>query len=301
MFDGTDGWRPAGRRLLFLWNRRCRHDAAAFGAALARLGEAGIELVRVRGDDPREWSALIRRHRNDADGVLVAGGDGSLQAALDGVLDAGLPLGVLPLGAVNGFARVLGLPTAPVPAALAIARGHTRRVAIGEANGMPFLTTATVGRLRRDRPAAGLTGLPFTAEIGTGGRLWRLRASALAVFADGGGPGMPRASSLRLACFDPGPAWRLLDRLRGQRLEPAPDLPSLVSAVTIRTERPVRVRLDGEAAGRSPVTVRVVPRALSVFALPIGIKLPDLGFGADIAGRIGRPGPLRLGRGDAIG
>lgn len=303
MFDGTDGWRSAGRRLLLLCNARSRLGLRPLEPALARLAEAGIELIRPHATNPGEWPVLIRRHRYDVDGVVVAGGDGSVQAALDGLLDVGLPLGVLPLGATNGVARALGLPAgspeAASEAALAIVRGHTRRVSIGEANGVPFLSCAAVGRVSRGRLRAavtmtsggqpgrglgvGLAAIPFTAEVGFGAQAWRLRAAGVVVFAGGvpSGGDAARANRLGLACIGPVLPWRLLDRLWGMpngAVASAEAPPSAASgagpAIWIRTERPMRVRLDGEVAAWTPVLFRLVPRALSVFA-----PAPDLGAG----------------------
>ena len=51
-----------------------------------------------------------RSHANDVDVVVVGGGDGTLLAAIDGLIETKLPLAVLPLGTFNELARTLGIP-----------------------------------------------------------------------------------------------------------------------------------------------------------------------------------------------
>ena len=58
---------------------------------------------------------------------LCGGGDGTLNAAAPALVDTGLPLGVLPLGTANDFARTLSIPPDPVKAAEIIANGVTAR------------------------------------------------------------------------------------------------------------------------------------------------------------------------------
>jgi diacylglycerol kinase (ATP) len=45
--------------------------------------------------------------------VIIGGGDGTLNAALPGLLETGLPLGIIPLGTANDLARTLGDPERP--------------------------------------------------------------------------------------------------------------------------------------------------------------------------------------------
>ena len=43
--------------------------------------------------------------------VIVGGGDGTLKAAVDSLVQYQLPLGILPLGTANDLARTLSIPT----------------------------------------------------------------------------------------------------------------------------------------------------------------------------------------------
>jgi diacylglycerol kinase family enzyme len=79
------------------------------------------------------------------DAVVAAGGDGTVSAAAAALADGGRPLGVLPLGTLNHFARDAGLPSDLGEAVAAIAGGRTRPVDLAEVNGRIFVNNSAVG------------------------------------------------------------------------------------------------------------------------------------------------------------
>ena len=122
------------------------------------LTAQGIVLTEASCARPADLSPCIVAHRNAVDCVIVAGGDGTLNAACAGLMTAGLPLGVIPTGTANDFARSVGLPLDLESASGVIAGGHLRQVDVGDVNGFPFLNVASVGlaadlagRLTRER------------------------------------------------------------------------------------------------------------------------------------------------------
>ncbi|RBI87640.1 diacylglycerol kinase [Rhodosalinus halophilus] len=137
--------------------------------------------------------------------IVAAGGDGTVSSVADAVCAhrPGVPLGVVPLGTFNYFARGLGLPQTPEAAVEAIAAGATREVRPGIVNGRVFLNNMSLGlypsilerregvyaRWGRSRPAAywsvllALAGMqrPMRLSLTLDGRTRRLRTPLLFV------------------------------------------------------------------------------------------------------------------------
>ena len=77
--------------------------------------------------------------------VVAAGGDGTVRLVAQELAGTGVPLGVLPLGTGNDFAKANGIP-ADVPGALErIIRRSTRAIDLLEVNGRPFVTAGGIG------------------------------------------------------------------------------------------------------------------------------------------------------------
>lgn len=118
------------------------------------LREEIDELCRRTGIDacirtvasPHETLATVRAALDSGPAVLVAaGGDGTVSAAAAGVSGTDIPLGVLPLGTLNHFAKDAGIPTDLPKAVHVIAAGHTRRVDVGRVNDRIFVNNASIG------------------------------------------------------------------------------------------------------------------------------------------------------------
>jgi diacylglycerol kinase (ATP) len=105
-----------------------------------------IVLTTGDGDAERAGAAAVR----DGCRVLfVAGGDGTLNEALNGVMGAGglesTVFGVLPLGTGNDFAAALDIPTPIEDAVGVLLRGRELLVDVGEVNGRGFVNTSGGG------------------------------------------------------------------------------------------------------------------------------------------------------------
>jgi diacylglycerol kinase family enzyme len=109
------------------------------------LGDAGVDadIELVSGG---ECAVRCRAIAERGDGLLVVGGgDGTISAAASALVGTDTRLGILPLGTLNHFARDLGIPTDLDEAAQLIARGHVRRVDVGEMNGRIFINNSAIG------------------------------------------------------------------------------------------------------------------------------------------------------------
>lgn len=119
--------------------------------ALASEIKLDVVATRYRG----HAAELAARARSEAvDLVVVLGGDGTVNEALNGLLADGpgehVPaLGVVPGGSANVFARALGVPREPLEATRtllgALAEGRSRTVGLGRADERWFSFNAGLG------------------------------------------------------------------------------------------------------------------------------------------------------------
>ncbi|MFQ5408726.1 MAG: diacylglycerol/lipid kinase family protein [Anaerolineales bacterium] len=118
--------------------------------ALRRLDcTVDVWLTTAPGDS-RRLAAEARD--KGVDSVFIAGGDGSLNAAVQVLAGTDVILGVLPMGTANVWASELGLAAPAHPwsdalrdAAVRQALGRVRRVDVGVCNGDRFLLWAGLG------------------------------------------------------------------------------------------------------------------------------------------------------------
>lgn len=111
----------------------------------------------------------------EVEAIIAGGGDGTISTAAAIAFRHDKPLGVLPAGTMNLFARALGMPPELDRALEALARGEVARIDIATANGRPFVHQFGVGihaRLVRIRD-----GMAYRSRLG------KMLASLRAIFA----------------------------------------------------------------------------------------------------------------------
>ena len=99
----------------------CRPRVAVLGGARPDARSSGSSSARTRS--PRRSA----RERANVDLVILAGGDGTMNAAADALVECRLPFGILPTGTANDLARTLGIPTDLAAAAAVIGAGRRHR------------------------------------------------------------------------------------------------------------------------------------------------------------------------------
>lgn len=125
------------------------------------LTERAADVLRIKG-----WQIqILKTHGGDEitkfarqavtqkmDAFFVAGGDGSINYAIRGLIDSDTALGVLPAGTANVWAKEIGLPdltltrlTALEESAEIMATSVARRIDIGFCDHRPFLLWGGVG------------------------------------------------------------------------------------------------------------------------------------------------------------
>ncbi len=276
-------------------------DAAA-ARACAALARAGL-AAEVRPVDCRHMAAEVRGTlAGRPDALVVGGGDGTLSSAAEALVGGSTPLGILPLGTKNHFARDLGLPLDLDEAARVIAAGHVRRVDVGEVNGRVFLNNCSLGvypDLVRDRETqearderrrwAAMARASWnslwrfrvrTVTLRVDGRVWRVTTPLVFV---GNNRYETRLLALgRRNALEDGLLWlyvarnasrfgvvRLGARVVLGRLEQAQDFEAVATTeLELRTRRRhLRLAVDGEVLPMvSPIRWRARPRALAVLA-----------------------------------
>jgi diacylglycerol kinase family enzyme len=127
-----------------------RHEGETLRAELAaafRERDLKAEIVLVPGGEMRRAAeeARARAARGEVDAIVVGGGDGTVSTVAGVLAGTGIPLGLLPLGTLNHFAKDLGVPTDLDEAIDAIARGDARPVDVAEVNGRVFVNNSSVG------------------------------------------------------------------------------------------------------------------------------------------------------------
>jgi YegS/Rv2252/BmrU family lipid kinase len=240
-----------------------------------------------------------RRAAEGGEVVVVMSGDG-LIGQIGGVLaGTGAPLGVIPGGRGNDFARVLGIPTEIQDAVALIANGETRKVDVGEVNGRRFLGIASCGfdsdvnRIANETRFikgnlvylyATLRGLaawkPARFEVTLDGERRAFTGFAVAAAnsrAYGGGMFLAPDAELddgRLDVVTTGDASKLhclanLPKVfSGRHVEDEAVTVVRASEVEITADRPFAVYADGDHLADLPARIKLLPRALDVIARP---------------------------------
>ena len=113
------------------------------GAYLEQQVEMKVEFVPVGRDN---LHSSIRQTVAKAPGALVvAGGDGTINAVASACVKVRRTLGILPAGTFNYVARNLKVPTDMAQAVAVIVQGQVRQVGVGEINGRIFVHNAGFG------------------------------------------------------------------------------------------------------------------------------------------------------------
>ena len=137
------------KTLLFIVNPRAgkTKSSAPLFDAVATFGKAGylvkVALTQAAGDAARfaaQWGG-------DFDLVVCAGGDGTLNGTLSGLmqLETRPPVGYLPNGSTNDFAASLRIPATVPEAARAVVEGTPRPLDLGTHNDRYFSYVASFG------------------------------------------------------------------------------------------------------------------------------------------------------------
>jgi YegS/Rv2252/BmrU family lipid kinase len=283
-------------RALLLVNRHARQGQKGLSKAIEQLKTLGFELLEEAIEHPQHLPEVIRRYQHQVDLVIIGGGDGTLNAAVDALIETQLPLGILPLGTANDLARTLEIPNSLPEACEIIARGKVRRIDLGWVNGKHFFNVASLGlsvqitkcltkeaKRRWGVFAYAITALqvilqtrPFRAEIRLNGESIPVKTVQIAVGNGryyGGGMAVVHDATiddqrLDLYSLELQHWWQIiavLPAMRGGRHTTWRDVRALHGQeIEVYTQRPRPINTDGEITTHTPAEFRVIPQALAV-------------------------------------
>lgn len=107
--------------------------------------EAGAEAdVRLLPGDEIEKAARDAVEKG-AEVVVAGGGDGTIRCVASVLVGGDVPLGVLPVGTLNHFARDLGIPNDLAEAARVAVTGRPQSLDVGEVSGEIFINNSILG------------------------------------------------------------------------------------------------------------------------------------------------------------
>lgn len=294
------------KRALLVVNPKARRGSGSIRSAVEFLRAGGIDTTETAVGPEETMADLIRREAGAYDLVIIGGGDGTLNAAAPGLVDTALPLGVLPLGTANDFARTLGIPPDPSQAARIIAAGFQTPIDLGEVNGHLFFNVASIGfsaelaadltehaKKRWGKLGYGIAAARilarsqlFSAYLDHDGTTENIRTLQVSVGNGrhyGGGMTVEETATaddgkLDFYSLEVDHWWRLLALLPSLRKGTQgrwDDVRAFqTTEVTIRTSRPRPVNTDGELSTWTPAHFRIRPKAISVFTPRVDAKAP---------------------------
>ncbi|MBW4508486.1 MAG: YegS/Rv2252/BmrU family lipid kinase [Scytonematopsis contorta HA4267-MV1] len=125
----------------------------------AGQGDPVEELVKIREVlEPKLNLDIIPSHKGistleltqqaiskDAQIILIAGGDGTISSAAEALIGIKIPVGIIPRGTVNAFAKALNMPIDIKAACETILSGKPRIVDTAICNGKPMIVLTSIG------------------------------------------------------------------------------------------------------------------------------------------------------------
>ncbi len=283
-------------KALLLVNPHARKVQDNLHLALTHLQDFGLEIICKETESPQDFNHFIQEYKNQVNMIIIGGGDGTLNLAVDALVETGLPLGILPLGTANDLARTLGIPVSLFEACRAIATGKKRYIDLGVVNGKYFFNVASIGlsvditnnltkeaKRRWGVLAYALTASkmilqsrPFTAEIRCNGESKIVKTLQVAVGNGrhyGGGMTIAHDATiddqrLDLYSLEVKYCWQFIGMLpsiwKGKYQESFGFRSLSGSVISVYTRKPRPINTDGEIVTYTPAHFQVVPLALTV-------------------------------------
>jgi YegS/Rv2252/BmrU family lipid kinase len=241
--------------------------------------------------------------KNKTEIIIASGGDGTISAVAEALINTDIPLGAIARGTANAFVNALDIPDTIEAACQVIIDGATKKVDAAMCNGQPMILLVGIGFEAEtvddaDREAKNRLGMlayilsgfkqlqkfeKFETAIETEDKIITVEANAVTV-ANAAPPSSILAHGTAGVIYDDGlldvtiiaPAnvasaiaisYHLLQSASSNEAAERNDIGYLRTKwVKVTTDPPQKVVLDGEIIGQTPVTIESIPNALTVFA-----------------------------------
>lgn len=133
--------------MVVILNRGAGHDQTGTRAQIAELFQShGITVRLLVARHGGEIPGLAKEAvQSDAEVVVAAGGDGTIDGVAAALAGTRKILGVLPLGTFNLFANRFEIPSNLAAAVETVVNGRVAEINVGEVNGRVFLSRSSVG------------------------------------------------------------------------------------------------------------------------------------------------------------
>lgn len=131
-------------------SRRAEGALPALAEILTRgFAEHGVDVTIVAASGEQLQSAageaLQRARKGELAAIIAAGGDGTIRTVAGELASTSVPLGIIPLGTLNHFAKDLGIPLELDDAIATTVTALPRAIDLGEVNGRTFVNNSSVG------------------------------------------------------------------------------------------------------------------------------------------------------------
>ena len=140
------------KKIIYIKNyeagKRKRKNNSLLSYIFFKNGYSGYEVsTEIYGSAYKLVSEGVDYLIKDKDIIVCEGGDGTLNEVVRGCLEQNIsiPIGFVPTGTTNDFARGLGLSLKPKTAIKNIMNGEIHKIDIGMFNERPFIYTASFG------------------------------------------------------------------------------------------------------------------------------------------------------------
>ncbi len=260
----------------------------------ARKAEFEFHFTKERG----HATELVKEVGGDFDVVVSVGGDGTINEIVNGMPELNKPMGILPIGTGNDFARSCSIKVGDLEAAVDVLLAHdVKKIDVGEVNGRRFINVMGLGFEGRANDIGKM--LPFLHGtpkylIAIGATYLSYRRMPLKIKFDdttidnkvfllsigngwnvGGGLRLTPKAILDDGLFDVGyleniTRFRILQvfpKLYDGTIDTVPEVKMYqTKELSIESERPIPAHIDGESFDpvQKSFEVRIIPKAIEI-------------------------------------